>query len=137
MQKCYKCGSNKIVKNGKVFGWQRYKCNDCGYQFTKNAPAGKPIHIKLLTHTLYSASFSMRQIASIIGVSAQSISRWIKKWHNTFTEENLAAGNLIKVNSEELQKIMNLKADNQYIVLHDVLSSGAEVYITVKLPPQK
>lgn len=37
MEKCYKCGSKQIVKNGKVFGGQRYKCKACGYQFTKNA----------------------------------------------------------------------------------------------------
>ena len=137
MQKCYKCGSKEIVKNGKVFGWQRYKCKECGYQFTKNAPAGKPLHIKLLTHTMYSAGFSMRQIAGIIGITAQSISRWIKKWHSTYTEEMVSSENFMKVSSDKLKEIMNISPDDQYIVLRDVLSSGAEVYITVKLPPQK
>lgn len=137
MQKCYKCGSKQIVKNGKVFGWQRYKCKDCGYQFTKIAPAGKPIHIKLLTHTLYSSGFSMRQIASIIGVTAQSISRWIKKWHSTYKEEMSSTENFMKVNSDDLLKIMNMRQNDKYIVLRDVLSSGAEVYITVKLPNQR
>lgn len=137
MQKCYKCGSKEIVKNGKVFGWQRYKCKECGYQFTKNAPAGKPLHIKLLTHTMYSAGFSMRQIAGIIGITAQSISRWIKKWHSTYTEEMVSSENFMKVSSDKLKDIMNISPNDQYIVLRDVLSSGAEVYITVKLPPQK
>jgi len=136
MQKCYKCGSKQIVKNGKVFGWQRYKCKECGYQFTKSAPAGKPIHIKLLGHMLYSAGFSMRQVAHIIGVTAQSISRWIKKWHNTYKEETVSSENFMKVNSDELLSIMNVTADNQFIMLRDVLPSGAEVYITVKLPSQ-
>ena len=137
MQKCYKCGSKQIVKNGKVFGWQRYKCKECGYQFTKNAPAGKPLHIKLLAHTMYSAGFSMRQIANIIGITAQSISRWIKRWHSTYTEEMSSTENFMKVSSDELLQIMNISPDDQYIVLRDVLSSGAEVYITVKLPPQE
>ena len=132
MQKCYKCGSKQIVKNGKVFGWQRYKCKECGYQFTKNAPAGK-----LLAHTMYSAGFSMRQIANIIGITAQSISRWIKRWHSTYTEEMSSTENFMKVSSDELLQIMNISSDDQYIVLRDVLSSGAEVYITVKLPPQE
>ena len=66
MQKCYKCGSKQIVKNGKVFGWQRYKCKECGYQFTKNAPAGKPLHIKLLAHTMYSAGFSMQPLPTFL-----------------------------------------------------------------------
>lgn len=136
MEKCYKCGSTQIVKNGKVFGWQRYKCKDCGYQFTKSAPAGKPIHIKLLTHLLYSAGFSMRQIADIIGITAQSVSRWIKKWHTAFTAETVSSQNFVKVGSKELSKIMNIAENRQYIVMQDVLSSGAEVFICVKLPPE-
>lgn len=137
MQKCYKCGASHVVKNGKVFGWQRYKCKECGYQFTKNAPAGKPINIKLLTHMLYSAGFSRRQTANIIGVSAQSISRWIKKWHSVFLEETTSSTNFVKVNAAELISMMNIDPSDEYIVMHDNLSSGAEVFITVKLPPQK
>ncbi|MBQ8672171.1 MAG: IS1 family transposase [Alphaproteobacteria bacterium] len=137
MQKCYKCGSKQIVKNGKVFGWQRYKCKDCGYQFTKNAPAGKPMHIKLLTHTLYSAGFTMRQISGIIGITAQSISRWIKRWHSTFVEETGYSQKFMRVKSQELLEIMNISQDAQYIVMRDELSSGAEIYITIKLPSQK
>jgi transposase len=86
---------------------------------------------------MYSAGFSMRQIANIIGITAQSISRWIKRWHNTYTEEMMSSENFTKVNSDELLQIMNISPDDQYIVLRDVLSSGAEVYITVKLPPQE
>lgn len=137
MQKCYKCGSKQLVKNGKVFGKQRYKCKECGYQFTKNAPAGKPLHIKLLAHTMYSAGFSMRQIANIIGITAQSISRWIKRWHNTYTEEMISSENFMQVSSDELLDIMNISSADQFIVMRDVLTSGAEVYITVKLPLQE
>jgi len=86
---------------------------------------------------MYSAGFSMRHIANIIGITAQSISRWIKRWHNTYTEEMMSSENFTKVNSDELLEIMNISPDDQYIVLRDVLSSGAEVYITVKLPPQE
>ena len=134
MKKCYKCGSKQIVKNGKVFGWQRYKCTDCGYQFTKNAPAGKPIHIKLLAHTLYSAGFSMRHIAGIIGVTAQSISRWIKKWHSTYREETETSEKFMQLDPNNLLKIMNICPDDHYIAMRDSLASGAEVYVIVKLP---
>jgi transposase len=79
----------------------------------------------------------MRQIAIIIGITAQSISRWIKRWHSTYTEEMMSSENFTKVNSDKLLEIMNICPDDQYIVLRDVLSSGAEVYITVKLPPQE
>ena len=32
--KCIKCKSDKSVKNGIVSSRQRYKCNDCGYNYT-------------------------------------------------------------------------------------------------------
>lgn len=79
--KCPKCGNTKVVRCGKVFGWQRHKCKNCGYQFTKVSPAGKPLYIKLVCHSLYLSGMSMRKIATIVGVTAQSISRWVKKWH--------------------------------------------------------
>ena len=49
----------------------------------------------------------------------------------------MSSENFTKVSSDELLQIMNISSDDQYIVLRDVLSSGAEVYITVKLPPQE
>jgi hypothetical protein len=49
----------------------------------------------------------------------------------------MSSENFTKVNSDKLLEIMNICPDDQYIVLRDVLSSGAEVYITVKLPPQE
>ena len=42
----------------------------------------------------------------------------------------------MKVGSKELSKIMNIAENRQYIVMQDVLSSGAEVFICVKLPPE-
>ncbi|MBQ9271899.1 MAG: IS1 family transposase [Alphaproteobacteria bacterium] len=137
MLKCFKCGGKNIVKNGQVFGWQRYKCKACGYQFTRNAPAGKPIHIKILSHTLYNAGFSMRRIAEIIGVTAQSVSRWIKKWHTTFTQEIGSVENFYEVDSDNLLKIMDIKRNNKCILMQNNLPSGAEVFIIVKLPSQK
>lgn len=134
MPRCYKCGAKQVVKNGKVFGWQRYKCKSCGYQFTKSAPAGKPMHMKLLAHMLYSAGFSMRRIANIMGVTAQSISRWIKKWHTTYTEETETSENFMEVNSKNLLKIMSCRDDDKYIVMRDSLASGANVYVVVKMP---
>ena len=37
--RCLKCGSEAIVKNGRMKGLQRYKCKQCTYQFTQEAPS--------------------------------------------------------------------------------------------------
>ncbi|WP_407651239.1 transposase-like zinc-binding domain-containing protein [Candidatus Bandiella euplotis] len=31
---CKKCSSSKYVKNGNIRGMQRYKCKECGCNFT-------------------------------------------------------------------------------------------------------
>ena len=135
--KCYRCGSEKTVKNGMVFGQQRYKCNDCGYQFTKTAPKGKPIHLKMLAHNLYTAGVSMRRIAQLLGVTAQSVSRWINKWHTAYKTERGSSEILYEVNRSNIMDCLNLKANTKCVLLTDFLSSGTKVHIVIELPNHK
>ena len=130
--KCYKCGAMQIVKNGKVFGWQRYKCKSCGYQFTKTAPSGKPMHLKLLAHNLYAAGFSMRKIAHIIGITAQSVSRWINKWHTAYETELGNTQIMYEVNADNILDCMNIKQKSKCILLTNFLPSGAKVHIVIE-----
>lgn len=130
--KCYKCGAMQIVKNGKVFGWQRYKCKSCGYQFTKTAPSGKPMHLKLLAHNLYTAGFSMRKIAHIIGITAQSVSRWINKWHTAYETELGNTQIMYEVNADNILDCMNIKQKSKCILLTNFLPSGAKVHIVIE-----
>ncbi|MBQ9034849.1 MAG: IS1 family transposase [Alphaproteobacteria bacterium] len=134
--KCYKCGAMQIVKNGKVFGWQRYKCKSCGYQFTKTAPSGKPMHLKLLAHNLYAAGFSTRKIAQIIGITAQSVSRWINKWHTAYETEQGNTQIMYEVNAYNILDCMNIKQKSKCILLTNFLPSGAKVHIVIELSEQ-
>ena len=132
--KCVKCGSQEFVKNGKVFGWQRYKCKQCGYQFTKIGERGKPFNLKLTCHGLYLFGLSMRQISRVVGVSVQSVSRWINKWHQVYMSDMgnheqryvAKAGNLIDC--------LSLKAEDKLLISSQRLSSGAEIHVVIKLP---
>ena len=132
--KCFKCGSENIIKNGKVFGWQRYKCKDCNYQFTKMAPGGKPIYLKLLAHNLYTAGLSMRETARILGVTVQSVSRWIRKWHLTYINEQGDKEVLYKVNSDNILDCMNFSDVDENILITNKLDSGAKINILIQLP---
>ncbi|MGH8557652.1 MAG: IS1/IS1595 family N-terminal zinc-binding domain-containing protein [Methylococcales bacterium] len=63
------CGGKECVKNGMVYGRQRYRCKACGYNFTNSPRRGKPAAMKALAVLLYAmgnASFCM--IARISGV---------------------------------------------------------------------
>lgn len=134
--KCIKCHSENIVKNGIVSGWQRYKCKDCGYQFTKLAPAGKPIFLKLIVHHLYVAGLSMRKIAGITGVTAQSISRWIKKWHQAYMSEIGKHETLYYTSRENLDACLNIQDNDDLLISSMELPSGAKFNIVIQLPPK-
>ncbi len=133
--KCIKCHSENIIKNGIVSGWQRYKCKNCGYQFTKLAPAGKPIFLKLIVHHLFVAGLSMRKIAGITGVTAQSVSRWIKKWHQAYISEVGKHETLYYATEENLAECLNIKKTDKLLISSMELPSGAKFNIVIQLPP--
>ena len=132
--KCLKCGSTEYVKNGKVFGWQRYKCKSCGYQYTKMGERGKPMNIWLTCHGLYVFGLSMRQIARVVGVSAQTISRWIKKYHQIYMHEIGSNETLYSATTENLTDCLNLSPQDKLMVSSSSLPSGAEKHVVIKLP---
>lgn len=133
--KCMNCGSAHVIKNGKVFGWQRYKCKQCGYQFTKMAPAGKPLFIKLVSHGLFVSGLSMREIARIVGVTAQSVSRWIRKWHPAYMADIGNKETIYSASRDNLLDCLDIREKEELLVSSTVLPSGAKFNIVIQLPP--
>lgn len=77
---CLKCGGeDNFVKNGFTQGNQRYKCKSCNYQMSRLTPRGRPQKDKNLALVLYLSGLSMRMTGKIIGVSTQTIMRWMKQ----------------------------------------------------------
>jgi transposase-like protein len=78
--KCKKCSSQNIVKNGIVRQKQRYKCKNCGYNFTigdareKVRPEAKALAI--LLYGSCKASYGM--IAKLFNVSRTTVLHWIR-----------------------------------------------------------
>jgi transposase-like protein/predicted RNA-binding Zn-ribbon protein involved in translation (DUF1610 family) len=86
---CKYCGSEKIVKDGKVKSKQVYKCKDCGHRFYENARFAKMKADKSLIITalnLYYDGLSLRKtqrnLEQIFGetFSQVTILNWIKKY---------------------------------------------------------
>ncbi len=134
MMKCFKCASRRLVKNGRVFGRQRYKCKECGYQFTKSAPAGKPLFIKMAVHDLYMFGLSMRAIAAVVGVSAQSVSRWIRKWHPAYLSEVGEKQDFFKMPAHQLMRRLNIPPEAELLTSGMALPSGAKCHLVIELP---
>ena len=47
MRVCPKCQSDHLVNNGSTAGKPQKLCRQCGYQFTRTTPRGKPLNTKL------------------------------------------------------------------------------------------
>ena len=106
---CRKCGSGAFVKNGFMAGAQRYKCKECGFQFTRDTPHGKPMKDKILALVLYLSGLSMNAIGKIIGVSSQSIMRWIRMFHDKFVSENDTKSKIEEIEVDEMYSYINKK----------------------------
>jgi len=78
---CSKCNSNNKVKNGIVNGLQRYKCKECGYNYTVKKRSGEySKETKRKALQLYLEGLGFRSIGRILGVSNVSVLNWIKNY---------------------------------------------------------
>ena len=78
MINCTKCKSRNCVKAGFNHGKQRYKCKDCGRQFTKLKD--KNAQIRAFSIYLYVVGLSMNTIARMFGVAPSTVLYWIKNF---------------------------------------------------------
>ena len=77
--KCLKCSSDNVCKNGKMYGMQRYKCKQCGYNYTRDRNS-KDKSLKRFALELYLEGLGFRSIGRLIKVSHVSVSNWIKQY---------------------------------------------------------
>lgn len=76
---CKKCGSLSFVKSGHTRGMQRYKCKDCGCQFTPSKRRGVDPALKSLALVLYSfCGVSMSKIGRLLNVSTVAVLKWVR-----------------------------------------------------------
>lgn len=106
---CRKCGSEAFVKNGFVAEVQRYKCKKCGFQFTRETPHGKPMKDKILALVLYLSGLSMNMIGKIIGVSTQSVMRWINMFYEKFAENEIYEEHIEEIEVDEMVSYITKK----------------------------
>ena len=109
---CKRCGCASYVKNGVVRGHQRYKCRECGCNFTDTPLRGKPPAMKALAVLLYgmgNASYGM--IARLLGVSDVAVYKWVKAEAATLPEP-VAPADVEIVQLDEMWHFVNGKKTN-------------------------
>jgi len=77
--KCKKCGSEKIVKNGKKEKKQNYLCKNCKHQFV-NEYGRHTEQEEKLSVLLYCMGLSMTAIGKILHYHTSTIMRWIRRY---------------------------------------------------------
>jgi AcrR family transcriptional regulator len=76
---CPDCQSDRVAKNGRQQGKQRYICRGCGRQFVdRYADRGYPLEIKQKCLALHRAGVSYREIERTTGVSHNTVINWVK-----------------------------------------------------------
>lgn len=132
--KCIKCGKD-VRKNGFVFGVQRYKCKECGFQFTKSAPHGKERKSKGNAIALCSLGVSQNQAAKILSVTPTSVARWIKEIPNNLPFDLSPKTNIKYIEETNLRTyIRQLYIENKenFLLVQNDYPSGYEVNILIK-----
>ena len=78
---CPKCSSEKRIKSGIVKERQRYKCKECGCNYTVELKStAKPLSLKKQALHLYLEGLGFRSIGRILGVSNVSVLKWIRSF---------------------------------------------------------
>ena len=78
---CPRCKSPHHKKNGKISELQRYKCHDCGYNYSVEIKStASPLSVKRQALQLYLEGLGFRSIGRFLGVSHVSVQNWIKKF---------------------------------------------------------
>ena len=84
---CLRCKSFIHIKNGIVNGRLRYKCHDCGYNYSVELKStASSSFVKRQALQLYLEGLGFRSIGRILGVSHVSVQKWIKKFGQELEE---------------------------------------------------
>lgn len=75
---CPKCGSKVYCKNGFNLGRQRYRCANCGYNYTV-AIKGPDSELKKRIVYLYQEGLSHRAIGREVGQCGVTIKKWVEQ----------------------------------------------------------
>ena len=106
---CPKCKNSHVVKNGSVKGIRKHLCRNCGFQFTRSTPKGKPLKTKILAVVLYMSGLSLNRIGKICGVSGQSVLNWIKDFAAKHAERPKSEGQMVILELDELWHFLQKK----------------------------
>ena len=111
MVQCKQCQSSHFVKNGIVRGKARYRCKDCGCNFTQGDDRVKEdLVVKralaIILYSLGKASFGF--LGKLFGVSRSIPYRWIKEEAEKIAEPRIS-GDIKEMEFDEMWHFIGSK----------------------------
>lgn len=106
---CPACGGVRLIRSGHACGRQRWRCKGCGRQFTRTTPLGKPQAMKDEAVALYCAGLSLNAAAKRLGVSVQSVMRWVREHARTRCPKPEPTGGTAVVELDEMWHFVQKK----------------------------
>jgi transposase-like protein len=106
---CPKCQSDRVIHNGSAAGKPKKQCKQCGYQFTRTTPRGKPLTTKINAVLWYLSGMSMNRIAFLLQVSAQAVLTWIRDCATDSYEKPEPTGRTIVLELDEMWHYLKKK----------------------------
>src|SRR3954462_15817764 len=81
---------------------QRYRCKDCGLNFTDTPPRGKPLALKAAAVLLYVSGLSMKRTAKLLGVSTPTIQAWREQFSAADAQNPEPGGGAVVIELDEM-----------------------------------
>src|SRR3954465_10668668 len=75
---CPVCGGAALIRSGHACGRQRWRGKGGGRSVPRPPPRGKPAAMKREAVGLYCTGLSLNATGKRLGVSAQSVTRWVR-----------------------------------------------------------
>jgi insertion element IS1 protein InsB len=109
------CQSDRLVKNGSAAGRPKKQCKQCGHQFTRTTPRGKPLAVKIHAVLWYLRGIAMHRIAFLIRVSAQAVLTWIRAMAQQYQEKLELTGRTSVLELDEMWHYLKKKHHKLWI----------------------
>jgi len=103
--KCPKCRSAKRCKNGLIKGKQRYRCKECGCNYTVSSLSRTPREKRIECIRLYLEGVGFRGISRLTGVSHTTVMRWVHKLGDDIERFRPQTGEVEPVSVMELDEM--------------------------------
>ena len=102
---CPKCRSSVRTKNGIIKGNQRYKCKDCGCNYTVSSLSRTPIETRIKCIRLYLEGVGFRGISRLTGIPHTTVMRWVHKLGDNIEQFRPQTGEVELVSVMELDEM--------------------------------